>query len=110
MREALPCSEKTYDGLYRITRAWREEGKDGFLICRHAMQILFNAAGLPARALLALKVYQLQGSYGRVLRYTCGRGCRCACMRRFCMVPIPGHSHVSEKVLAKPEKVSRNQR
>ena len=34
----------------------------------------------------------------------------CACMRRFCMVPIPGHSHVSEKVLAKPEKVSRNQR
>ena len=30
------CREKTYDGLYRITRAWKEKGKDGFLICRHA--------------------------------------------------------------------------
>lgn len=23
------------------------------------------------------------------------------CVRRFCLVPIPGHSHVSEKVVAK---------
>ena len=110
MREALPCSEKTYDGLYRITRAWREEGKDGFLICRHAMHISFNAAGLAVYTPLKVKVHQLQGSCGHALRCACGRGCRCACVRRFCMVPIPGHSHVSEKVLAKPEKVSRNQR
>lgn len=26
--------EKTYDGLYRIVKAWRERGKDQFLVCR----------------------------------------------------------------------------
>ena len=49
----IECREKTYDGLYRITRAWKERGKDSFIICRqvqglpscqaaldHALQLL----------------------------------------------------------------------
>ena len=31
--------EKTYDGLYRITRAWKERGKDYFVICRQAQSL-----------------------------------------------------------------------
>ena len=48
VKEALPRSEKTYDGLYRIIRAWREEGKDGFLICRHVLHIPFDDPRQPS--------------------------------------------------------------
>ena len=138
--------EKTYDGLYRITRAWKERGKDSHIICRQAhgpswlstCAAAFYIPVLHPIRLLAGESVRLYACSGPKQRHTLPlaqlvcveekpltrqsgnpmltrairapgspiRTCipaspRVLLLHRFCMVPIPGHSHVSEIVLAK---------
>lgn len=38
-----------YDGLYRVTDRWRQEGKSGFLMCRYRLELVEDARLNPVR-------------------------------------------------------------
>ncbi|TCD63932.1 hypothetical protein EIP91_004742 [Steccherinum ochraceum] len=39
-----------YDGLYKITRAWTEKGRSGYIVCRYSFERLPNQPALPVLA------------------------------------------------------------
>ncbi|KAJ6519853.1 PUA-like domain-containing protein [Mycena sanguinolenta] len=45
-----PYEGYRYDGLYRVEKAWQEQGMDGFLICKFAFKRLPEQRPLPRRA------------------------------------------------------------
>lgn len=34
-----PASGYRYDGLYKVTKAWMDEGLEGFKVCKYAMTV-----------------------------------------------------------------------
>ncbi|KAJ6575149.1 PUA-like domain-containing protein [Mycena capillaripes] len=45
-----PYEGYRYDGLYRVEKAWQEQGMDGFLVCKFAFKRLPGQPPLPRRA------------------------------------------------------------
>ncbi|KAF5311823.1 hypothetical protein D9619_003200 [Psilocybe cf. subviscida] len=45
-----PSEGYRYDGLYRVEKAWMEEGVSGFQVCKYAFKRLPNQAAIPIRA------------------------------------------------------------
>ncbi|KAJ6509570.1 PUA-like domain-containing protein [Mycena vitilis] len=45
-----PYEGYRYDGLYRVEKAWQEQGMDGFLVCKFAFKRLPDQPALPRRA------------------------------------------------------------